>query len=309
MAIWDKFKLQAGPSDRRPPAAIEVAPEGVLAAAIPSARTASGPAPVIAYAALPAGALVPGVAEANLRAPEAVAEAMRTALDAVSPRLNSVSIVIPDLAARVFVLDFDSLPSKAADVLPVLRFRLRKVVPFDVEQSAVSYQILAQERSSVKVLTVILPSAILAEYENAVRAAGYEAGAVLPAGLAALAGLDSNEPVLAACLGAASLTTAIARGNDLLLYRTIELPDEPNARLSEVQRGVAVSAAYFEDRIGVWPEQLHYAGSVNAVAFAQAVSESRLLVKEIAATPATGAVTTMGPMGFAGVAGSLAGAA
>jgi type IV pilus assembly protein PilM len=305
VAIWDKFKLQTGPSGKRPPTAIEIASEGVLAAAIPSL----GAAPVIAFAPLPAGAIVPGVAEANLRGPEAVADAMRSALDAVSPRLNSVSVVIPDLAARVFVLDFDSLPAKAADVLPVLRFRLRKVVPFDVEQATLSYQVLVQERSSVKVLVVILPSAILAEYEGAVRAAGYEAGAILPAGLAALAAMDNNEPVLAAHLGAASLTTAIARGNDLMLYRTIELPDEPDARLAEVQRGVAVSAAYFEDRIGVRPEQLHYAGSVNAVAFAQAVVESQLLVKEIAVAPTTGAVTTMGPMGFAGVAGSLAGAA
>lgn len=305
MSILNKFKLQTGASGRRPPAAIEIAPEGVLAAAIPS----PGAAPVVAFAALPDGAVVPGVAEANLHTSEAVAEAIRSALDAVSPRLSSVSVVIPDLSARVFVLDFDSLPAKAADVLPVLRFRLRKVVPFDVEQAAVSYQILAQERNAVKVLTVVLPSAILAEYEGAVRAAGYEAGAVLPAGLATLAAMDNNEPVLAAHLGAASLTTAIARGNDLLLYRTIELPDEPNARLAEVQRGVAVSAAYFEDRIGARPELLHYAGSVDSVAFAQAVVESRLLVKEIAAAPATGAVTAMGPMGFAGVAGSLAGAA
>ncbi len=305
MSILDKFKLQTGPSGRRPPAAIEIAPEGMLAAAIP----APAAAPVIAFAALPAGAVVPGVAEANLRAPEAVAEAMRTALDAVSPRLRSISVVIPDLSARVFVLDFDSLPAKTSDVLPVLRFRLRKIVPFDVEQAAVSYQVLVQEKNAVKVLTVILPSAILAEYEGAVRAAGYEPGAVLPAGLAALAAMDASEPVLAAHLGAASLTTAIARGNDLLLYRTIELPEEPNTRRAEVQRGVAVSAAYFEDRIGAWPEQLHYAGSVDAVAFAQAVSESRLLVREIAAAPATGAVTTMGPVGFAGVAGSLAGTA
>jgi len=305
VSILDKIKLQTTPSGRRPPAAVELAPEGVLAASI----SASGAAPVLAYAALPAGALVPGISEANLRAPEAVANALRSALDQVSPRTRSVSVVLPDTSARVFVLDFDTLPTKAAEVLPVLRFRLRRVAPFDVEQSAVSYQVLSQQRDSVKVLATVIPFTILDEYESAIRAAGYESGSVLPSALASLAATDVAEPLLAANLNDTSLTTAITRDNDLLLYRTIELPAEPSERLAEVQRGIAVAAAYFEDRLGIPPMQLHYAGTAATSEFVQAVAHTQLPVTEIAPAPATGAITTLGPIGFAGVAGALAGAA
>ena len=94
---------------------------------------------------------------------------------------------------RVFVLDFDSLPAKAAEAVSVVRFRLRKMVPFDVEHAGVSYQVLSQNETECKVLAAVMPGPILAEYEAAVRAAGYEPGAVLPSSLAALEALDSME--------------------------------------------------------------------------------------------------------------------
>ena len=102
---------------------------------------------------------------------------------------------------------------------------------------------------------------ILAEYEDAVRAAGYEPGAVLPSSLAALEAIDLMEAVLIANLSPLALTTSITNGQDLLLYRTLDLPEEPSLRLDEVRRGVAVAAAYYEDKLGGRPTQLHFAGN------------------------------------------------
>ena len=133
-------------------------------------------------------------AEANIRNTDVVADAIRTALDQVSPRSRAVTLIVPDTSVRVFVLDFDSLPAKAAEAVPVLRFRLRKMVPFDVEHAARELPDAgAENRSNVKVLATVMPGPVLAEYEAAVRAAGYEPGAVLPSSLAALAALDSLE--------------------------------------------------------------------------------------------------------------------
>lgn len=294
----------------RPPAAVELASEGVLAAAI----SAAGQPPTYAFAALPPGALKPGIAEANLLMPEVVAEALRTTLDEISPRSRFVTLIVPDIASRVFVLDFDALPAKPAEALPVLRFRLRKMAPFDVEHAAISYQVLASDRKldkdagAVRVLATIMPGAILAEYEAAVRAAGYEPGAVLPSSLAVLAALSVEEPALSANLSGQALTTAITSGDDLLLYRTVELPEEAAGRVAEAQRSVAVAAAYFEDKLSSRPRTIYYAGAVDARDFAAAVDEPELSVIEIAPVPRTGAATSSGPIGFAGITGALAGA-
>jgi type IV pilus assembly protein PilM len=308
---------------------VELAPQGVLAAATPGV----GKPPVYAFAPLTSGALVPGIVEANLCAPEAVANAIRAALAHVAPRTRSVTLVLPDTVVRVFVLDFDSLPSKAAEAIPILRFRLRKVIPFDVEQAGLSYQVLTADKTQCKVLAAVLPGPILAEYEAAVRQAGYEPGAVLPSSLAALAAIDSPEPALTVNLTALALTTSITHGQDLLLYRTLELPEEPSLRLEEVRRDVSVAAAYFEDKLGIKPRLLYYAGigpsagtSGNSVAeeFARlldllnsldspklsgAPGASGLTVVDLAPRPETGAATPLGSLSLAGVTGALAGAA
>ncbi|MGH9607947.1 MAG: hypothetical protein ACRD3N_19845 [Terracidiphilus sp.] len=295
------MKTGAAPGGR-PPGAVELSPEGVLAAAL----TSAGQPPVYAFEPLPPGAIVPGIAEPNLRAFDAVSAAIRKTLEEVSPRSRSVSLVLPDTAVRVFMLDFDSLPAKPSEAVPVLRFRMRKMVPFDVEQAGVGYQVLAQSKSETKVLVAILPAPILVEYEGAVRAAGYEPGAVLPSSLAALEAIDSLEAILAANLGATALTTSITNGNDLLLYRTLELPEDPALRIGEVRRGVAVAAAYFEDKLGARPRALHYSGSEDAREFASWIEDAELETIDLA-RPDLGAATNLGRASVAGAAGALAG--
>jgi type IV pilus assembly protein PilM len=302
-SIFNKAK-PGSQSGARPPAAVELVPEGVLAAAL----HATGEPPVYAFEALPAGALVPGIGEPNLRAPEAVADAIRAALGQISPRSRAVTLVLPDTVVRVFVLDFDSLPGKADEAFSVMRFRLRKMVPFEVEHAGLSYQVLTESKTECKVLAAVIPGPILQEYEAAVRAAGYEPGAVLPSSLAALAGLDSMEAVLAANLSGLALTTTITNGHDLLLYRTLDLPEEPGLRLDEVRRGIAVAAAFYEDKLGTRPRKLHYAGIGGVDEFARWIDDPELAVVELASHPQTGAVTALGGLSIADVTGALAGA-
>lgn len=298
-AIFNKISTIRQPGGR-PPGAVEVTPEGVLAGTLSSAD-----GPVYAFVALPEGALAPALDAPNLRAPEAVSAAIRAALDEVSPRSRAVSLVLPDLLIRVFVLDFDTLPAKAAEALPVLRFRLRKMVPFDVEHAGISYQVLSQTRDECRVLAAIVPGPILAEYEAAVRAAGYEPGAVLSSSLAALETIDSLEAILAANLSAGALTTTIAAGEDLLLYRTLDLAQDPGDRVLDIRRGIAVAAAYFEDKLHARPTRLHYGGNEPLADFTAWIGDPDLEVVDFVPRPATGLTTSLGVASLAGVAGAL----
>ncbi len=284
----------------RPPAAVEVTSEGVVGAALHV-----GGAPSYAYQPLPVGAVKPGTAEQNLAEPVKVAEAIRAVLDAVEPAKHSVTVVVPDLAARVFMLDFDSLPAKSSEALAVLRFRLRKMVPFDVEKAQISHQVLEETRQGIKLLVAVMPGEILAEYEQAVRAAGYEPGAVVPAGLAVLAAVEGTGAVLVANLTPLSLTTVVANGDDLLLYRTVELP--ANVAQDEVQRDLAVAAAYYEDSVGKPPARLLYAGNGGAARFREWAGEPDMELVDAAVQPELGAATTMATASVAAVQGVLAG--
>ncbi len=88
-SILSKAKLGSQPG-ARPPAAVELSPQGVLAAAIAGRRASRRSMPL---SRCRPGALVPGIGEQNLRAPEVVANAMRAALGQVSPRTRAVTLV------------------------------------------------------------------------------------------------------------------------------------------------------------------------------------------------------------------------
>ncbi len=303
-SILGKMKLGSKRTGR-PPAAVEIAAGGVLAAALP----APGQEPVFAFQPLTSDTLVPGIAEPNLRSPELVADAIRATLNQVSPQTRAVTVVLPDLSVRVFLLDFDSLPGDDAGALSILRFRLRKVVPFDVESAGLSYQVLAQDESGCRALVAIIPGPVLEEYEAAVRAAEYEPGVVLSSGLAALAALESPGPALTACLGERSLTTSITNGNELLLYRTLDLAVEPELRRLEAQRDIAVTAAYFEDRLISRPKRLYYTGVGTSKEFARAIAGPEMDVVDLAPRQSEAGVAALfGSAGLASVAGALAGA-
>ena len=142
-------------------------------------------------------------------------------------------------------------------------------------------------------LAAVMPGPVLAEYEAAVRAAGYEPGAVLPSSLAALEAGEAvgMEAVLAANLSELSLTTSITNGQDLLLYRTLDLPDDPELRAQEVQRGIAVAAAYYEDKLGSRARRLyllHQSSAGNGSngeleAFARWIDDPELTVSRVGA--------------------------
>jgi type IV pilus assembly protein PilM len=282
---------------------------------VAAATSAAGQAPVYASEGLAPLSVTPGLQEGNVIDPPAVSSAIRAALGRVSPRTKSVTVVVPDSAVRVFVLDFDTLPTRADEALPVLRFRLRKSVPFDVEQAGISYQVLSEGSSRLetqwKVLAAVMPGPVLAEYESAVRSAGYEPGAVLPVSLAVLAAIDNQEAVLAVHLSARTLTAAIVAGNDIMLYRTVELPantpEDPESQKAEIQRTIAVSGAFFEDRLQVRPHRLVYSGVLPAREFAELLDDPAMAVGEAVARPEVGMTSAMGQHSVAGVTGALMG--
>jgi type IV pilus assembly protein PilM len=238
----------------RPRLAVEIRPEGVIAA---RAEDAAAVLTAIAERPLPRGAFLASLKPGNITDRVRTATALREALDAVASRggerTRYVTLVVPDAATRVLLLDFDELPAKPAEALPIVRFRLKKLVPFDVDHAMVSYQVMSSEQGTVRVLAVAMPGDVLEEYESAVTAAGYTPGAVLPSTLATLAALDEQEsPALVVNAGRGGVTTAIVRGGTVLLHRALELAIDQLDQIEHLDQHVDVIDALHatQDRPG-----------------------------------------------------------
>jgi type IV pilus assembly protein PilM len=208
----------------RPRLAVEIRPEGVVAA---RAEDAQAVISAVAFGVLAEGVIVPALRAGNVgNVPVAVA-AVKKALDAVALKERQTTLVVPDAAVRVLLLEFDALPAKSAEALAVVRFRLKKLLPFDADEAVISYQVMSSSRQMVRVLAVAIPRDVLAEYEALVREAGFEPGAVLPSTLAVCAGMaEMDSATLLVNAGDSSVTTAIVQGGVLLLHRTVDLQVE-----------------------------------------------------------------------------------
>ncbi len=205
----------------RPRLAVEIRPEGVVAA---RAEDAQGIVSAVAFGRLAGGVIAPQLKAGNVLDWTKALAAVKKALDAVALKERETTLVVPDASVRVLLLDFDQLPTKSAEALAVVRFRLKKLLPFDTDDAVISYQVMSSSKSGVSVLAVAIPSEVLAEYESLVRDAGFEPGAVLPSTLAACAGLaEADAAALLVNAGDSSVTTAIVQGGVLLLHRTVDL--------------------------------------------------------------------------------------
>ncbi len=275
----------------RPRLAVEVRSEGVIAA---RAEDAAALLTAVARGELAEGALAPGLKAGNVVDRAAVVAAVRKALDGVASqgRGRDVTVVVPDAAVRVLLLEFDELPSKAAEALPVVRFRLKKLLPFDVDEAVVSYQVMASAKGSVQVVAVAVPKSVLDEYEGVVTAAGYLPGAVLPSTLAALAGLDETEAsALVVNAGPNGVTTAIVKGGILLLHRSVDMAGD-----AAVERAATVSLVDRENSAQEWAQQEPVGPGGGYDRFeAEAAMQTQVLekaeIREMAAGAATREVT------------------
>jgi len=208
----------------RPRLAVEIRPEGVVAA---RAEDAQAVVSAISFGLLAEGVIAPQLKGGNVVNRVAALTAVKKALEAVALKERQTTLVVPDAAVRVLLLDFDQLPTKSAEALAVVRFRLKKLLPFDADDAIVSYQVMSATKGSVHVLAVAIPRDVLAEYESLVRDAGFEPGAVLPSTLAACAGMaEVDAAALLVNAGESSVTTAIVQGGILLLHRTVDLQAE-----------------------------------------------------------------------------------
>jgi len=221
-------------SGSKPKVACEIAADRVLAGRVSDRGKAIE---MCAAAELSPGAVVPDLIEPNLKERSAICASIRETLSSVSGRSRDVIAVLPDAAVRVVILDFDTLPSKRSEAEGVVRFRLKKSLPFDVDKAKISYQ-TESSATGVRLIAAVALSSVVEDYESAFREAGYTPGVVLPSMLAALGAADASRPTLVVKVDARTTSIAILDKQQLLLFRTLEN-----------SRGLAISGEQLADEV------------------------------------------------------------
>ena len=240
----------ATPKQAKPRLACEITTQSLIAA---RAKSDGSAIDVHTVRRLDRDAVRPSLSAGNITNTSALGESIAGALSTVGGRKRDVVAVIPDAAVRVLLLDFDILPEKTAEAEPIVRFRLRKSVPFDADQAALSFQ-RYRKPDAVKVLAAVTPREVLLEYESAFQSAGYEPGYVLPSTLAALNGVEADRPTLLVKADGNFISVAIADKNEVIFYRMLDVV--PGRTGTTIADEVYPSIVFFEDNYSAKIERI-----------------------------------------------------
>jgi type IV pilus assembly protein PilM len=245
----DRFK--AFLQDPPPAMAFEISEAGVAAARIGSRAE-------LEFCPLKPGALAVSPLKDNIVDPDAFSQAVRKLVAAHAGRKRrGAALILPDFSVRVTALDFDSFPSDSKEQLALVRFRLKRSVPFDVETALVSYWAHVSANKRVDVVAAAAPLEIVARYEAPFRAAGLQPGFITTSGVAALELAEETGLNVVAKLSGRVLSVLVRDKSTLRLSRCLELS---STGLDEVAAVLIPTFVYMEDNLGGRAEKLYLCG-------------------------------------------------
>lgn len=234
-----------------PSAALEIAANRVAGAVIAEqggARILSS----YAIEPLPPGVVEPALNAPNVHDPAALAAAVKSVVERLTPRPRRIALVLPDTVAKLSLLHFEKIPAKAQDLDQLIHWQVRKAAPFKIEDALVAWSPgLAQGDGGEFVVTVARRD-IIESYERACGAAGVHAGIVdlasvnlINGALATAGGAQPAGDWLLVHVAPDYGTLAVVRNGNLTFFRNRATVGEDD--LTDL---VHQTAMYHEDRLG-----------------------------------------------------------
>jgi type IV pilus assembly protein PilM len=242
-------KLKALLQDPPPAMAFEITEAGIAAARI-------GAHAELEFQPLKPGTLTVSPLKENVIDADEFSRAVRSVSGTQSKR-KDVALILPDFSARIAVLDFDNFPSDPKDQASLIRFRLKRSVPFDVESAVLSYAAQPLQGKKLDVVVVLVPLEIVSRYEAPFRAAGMNPGLVTTSSIAALELAPEHGISVIAKMTGHVLTVLVREKSVLRLVRCLELP---SADLSDISAVLVPTFVYVEDNLSGKAEKLLLCG-------------------------------------------------
>jgi hypothetical protein len=172
-----------------------------------------------------------------------------------------VSLILPDNLAKVSIVTLPERPATRKQLSELLRFKLRRSVPFRLEDAVISSTVLPGPGPECNVLVAVMLRSVIEQYETAFEAAGARLGLV-DLCTPSLFNLTRRELLAAAAGGADAallngtrnyFTLMIAHAGRVVFYRCKTYAGgeetDPQARLAVMGRELASSLSYYQDKL------------------------------------------------------------
>jgi type IV pilus assembly protein PilM len=196
----------------------------------------------------------------NLISPDEVQKRVGELFEVTGTRPGRVSLVLPDNLAKISLMTLPERPGSRRQLEEIVRFKVRRSVPFRLEEAALSYQVLPGEGDGIHVLVALLPRGVVEQYERVLAGVGARVGLIdfCTPNLLNLcreeidaASRAGSDVALLNCTGS-YFSLVIVRRGQLIFYRcksygvSGEEPQVPNGAMA---RELAGSLSYYQEKL------------------------------------------------------------
>ncbi|MEM7248959.1 MAG: hypothetical protein AAF533_26770 [Acidobacteriota bacterium] len=210
----------------RPSVAVELTDESLTV--VRSGRSVDEPLSAYFHAEVPAGTVQLSPVEDNLPGLERLVPLVKTARSRVAPSGIATALCLPDVVARVAILTVDRVPRKESEVQDMVAWRLKKSLPYPVEEAATAWQAFPAKGGRQSLLTVVIRRRILSQYEELFASAGLPIGMVTLRSLVlaeALPETTGAQDQFLLSVGSGWFSILITDGQEPIFFRCKPLPE------------------------------------------------------------------------------------
>jgi len=152
---------------------VEIKPSGVAFALL--GGSASSPRlERVASAVMAPGAVRVSLREPNILDPQAFSDAVRSAHNLLLHNGTRLSITLPDGVGRIMMIDVEGRFKSRAEGLDIIRWKLKKNIPFDIDDTHLDYQQLKlRENGDMALMVALVSRAVIGQYEELLVSAGF----------------------------------------------------------------------------------------------------------------------------------------
>ncbi len=102
----------------------------------------------------------------------------REMFELTGTRPGRISLVLPDNLAKISLLTLPERPSSQRQLDELVRSKMRRAVPFRLEEAAISYQVLPGEARQVALLVLLTPRHVIDRFEQSLASLGARVGLI-----------------------------------------------------------------------------------------------------------------------------------
>lgn len=211
------------------------------------------------------GLVSPSLIRPNITALPDFVAALKSAFTRAEIKTARISLALPDASAKVSLHPLDTLPGNENEKQQLLRWKLKKTVPYNIDEAHVASLDHKLPNEKHLVLTVCIHKEVLAQYEEAFQKLGIHAGYICLSSFATFELLSKLEPdlgqrsVLLLRVRPSGVSSLIAQEGRVVFFRQTGVGEDstvtapPAVGLPDLFDEIHPCVTYYQDKLSSQP--------------------------------------------------------